>query len=56
MQIVGENPDAGSVTDPNAVRERQYATDYLDESNNSARTINIRKRIIEGSRKSLEKL
>ncbi|KAL9125328.1 MAG: hypothetical protein Q9217_005460 [Psora testacea] len=35
--------------------ERQYANDYLDELPNSGKSIRVRKRIIEGSRRSLEK-
>ena len=38
-----------------AAQERQYADDYLDEMPNSARSIRIRKQIINGSRQSLEK-
>ena len=35
--------------------ERHYADDYLDELPNSSKSIKIRKRIIDGSRRSLEK-
>ena len=35
--------------------ERQYAEEYLDESPNSQRCIKIRKQIIDGARRSLEK-
>ena len=45
MQIVEEG----------TAKERQYATDYLDEVPNSAGAIKIRKRIIDGSRRCLEK-
>jgi nuclear pore complex protein Nup93 len=55
IEIVKENPNAKSPTDPDAVKERQYADDYLEESRNSAKTVAIRKRIIDGSRKTLEK-
>ncbi|KAL9104641.1 MAG: hypothetical protein Q9163_000445 [Psora crenata] len=34
--------------------ERQYADDYLDEMPNSAKSMKIRKQIIDGSRRSLE--
>ena len=54
IQIVSENPDAGSPTEPDAIKERQYAIDYLDETPSSIKTLNLRKRIIEGSRKYLE--
>ena len=45
MEIVAESK----------AKERQYADDYLDEIPNSARNIKIRKRIIDGSRRCLEK-
>ena len=44
IQIVGED-----------TKERQLADDYLDESPNSAKSMKIRKTIIDGSRASLEK-
>ncbi|KAG8530068.1 uncharacterized protein KY384_005550 [Bacidia gigantensis] len=37
------------------VPERAFAQDYLDEMPNSARSMKVRKQIIDGSRKSLEK-
>jgi len=55
IEIVKENPNANNSTDPDAVKERQYADDYLDETRNSARAVAIRQRIIDGSRKTLEK-
>ncbi|KAI9833687.1 MAG: hypothetical protein M1826_006778 [Phylliscum demangeonii] len=55
-EIVGEDPMADNVTDPNAVRERQFAADYLDETPNSGRVMQVKKRIIDGSRRYLEKL
>ena len=36
-------------------QERQYANDYLDELPNSTRSLKMRRRIIDGSRTSLEK-
>ena len=36
-------------------KERHFADDYLDETPNSAKAIKIRKKIIDGSRASLEK-
>ncbi|CAD6565372.1 MAG: hypothetical protein ASARMPREDX12_009250 [Alectoria sarmentosa] len=44
-EIVGESK----------AKERQFADDYLDEVPNSAKSMNIRKRIIDGSRRCLEK-
>ncbi|KAK7556651.1 Nup93/Nic96-domain-containing protein [Phyllosticta citricarpa] len=37
------------------VRERQFAAEYLDENSSSAGSIAIRKRILDGSRRFLEK-
>lgn len=45
IEIIGDNK----------AKERQFADDYLDESPNSAKSIKIRKKIINGSRRSLEK-
>ena len=45
VQIVGESE----------AKERQCADEYLDEVPNSAKSMNIRKRIIDGSRRHLEK-
>lgn len=45
VEIVGESE----------AKERQFADDYLDEIPNSAKSMNIRKRIIDGSRRCLEK-
>jgi nuclear pore complex protein Nup93 len=55
MEIVKENPKAINATDPDAIRERQFAAEYLDETPNSARSVAIKKRIIDGSRSYLEK-
>jgi len=54
-EIVGENTTAQRPTDPGAVRERQYAADYLDDSPTSRAAFALRKRIIDGSRSFLEK-
>ncbi|KAH0543668.1 hypothetical protein FGG08_001983 [Glutinoglossum americanum] len=54
-EIVKENPNAVNATDPDNIRERQFAADYLEESPNSARSVAIKKRIIDGSRSFLEK-
>lgn len=39
---------------PGAIKERQFAEDYLDDNINSNESVRMRKRIIEGSRKYLE--
>jgi nuclear pore complex protein Nup93 len=55
IEITKENPKAVSVTDPDTIRERQFGTEYLDGTPNSARSVAIKKRIIDGSRTYLEK-
>ena len=55
IEVTREDSDPSSSTAPKPAKERQFAEDYLDEVPNSARTTNIRKRIIDGSRRCLEK-
>ena len=43
------------MVDESKAKERQFAEEYLDEVPNSAKSIKIRKRIIDGSRSCLEK-
>ena len=43
------------ITGESNAKERQFADEYLDEVPTSARSMNIRKRIIDGSRRCLEK-
>ena len=43
------------ITQEGNAQERQYASEYLDELPNSARSVKMRRRIIDGSRTSLEK-
>lgn len=52
---MGEKPEITGASDPGAVKARQYAKDYLEESNTSLSTINLKKKILEGSREFLEK-
>ncbi|KAL5044426.1 hypothetical protein BDW71DRAFT_185946 [Aspergillus fruticulosus] len=55
INIVGESADVRDVSDPGgAVRERQFVEEYLNEVPKSQQAINLRKRIVEGSRKFLE--
>ncbi|EEH39027.2 hypothetical protein PAAG_01489 [Paracoccidioides lutzii Pb01] len=54
ISIVNESPNAGSLSDPDVLKERQFANDYLDDSTHSVGATKMRKRIIEGSRKFLE--
>lgn len=53
--MVKENPDVTSPTDPRTVKERQFVTGYLDETPTSAKAIKLRRMIIDGSRRALEK-
>ncbi|MCJ1401087.1 hypothetical protein MMC11_004299 [Xylographa trunciseda] len=55
VEIVKENPESSSLTDPGTVKERQYAEEYLDETLTSAKAFKVRKMILNGSRKALEK-
>ncbi|KAJ5580119.1 Nucleoporin interacting component Nup93/Nic96 [Penicillium hispanicum] len=54
-QITHESPNITSPAEPGAVKERQYSDDYLDDSTNSRRSINLKKQILEGSRSFLER-
>lgn len=56
IEMLEEDPEVVDPANPLAVKERQFAIDYLDETQNSAKTIKIRKRIIRGSSRFLEKL
>ncbi|KAG9236932.1 Nup93/Nic96-domain-containing protein [Amylocarpus encephaloides] len=54
--IVSENPDVESLTDPAAVNERQFAKGYLDENPNSASSIEVKRKILRGGTRCLERL
>ncbi|KAH8593204.1 Nup93/Nic96-domain-containing protein [Bisporella sp. PMI_857] len=55
IEIVGESSEIKQHADPSAVRERQFGAAYLSEAPTSREQINIRKRILEGSTRYLEK-
>lgn len=55
IEITGEDVSAQRPSDPGAVRERQYMSDYLDELPNSKKSIAIKKRILAGSKRFMEK-
>ena len=55
MDIVGENPDAENSLNNATAKERQFAGMYLDENPNSAQSVEMRKRILQGSNRFLEK-
>ncbi|KAK9859968.1 Nucleoporin interacting component Nup93/Nic96 [Penicillium brevicompactum] len=53
--IVGESPRILSPSDPGAIKERQYSEMYLEESSKSRNAIDLKKKILEGSRNFLER-
>ncbi|KAF2500568.1 NIC-domain-containing protein [Lophium mytilinum] len=55
IEITEENANVTNVTDEGAVRERSFTRAYLAENSNSADSLAIRKAILNGSRKYLEK-
>lgn len=55
VDIVGENPDADAPGADATAQERQYAGSYLDPNANSEHTLAIRKRILAGANKFLER-
>ncbi|KAK5132180.1 hypothetical protein LTR08_009303 [Meristemomyces frigidus] len=56
IRVTGEDASKESVSDPGAIKERQYAQAYLTETTNTRNHIEVRKRIINGSRDFLEKM
>ncbi|KAL8916765.1 MAG: hypothetical protein Q9172_006131, partial [Xanthocarpia lactea] len=54
IDIVREPSDPENANQADVPKQRQFLTDYLDETPNSAKQVEIRKRILEGSRRSLE--
>ncbi|KAE8374320.1 Nup93/Nic96-domain-containing protein [Aspergillus bertholletiae] len=56
MSIVQEAPSIMNVSDPGAIKERQFSENYLEEAPGSRRAISLRRRIVDGSRTFLENL
>ncbi|KAF2398536.1 nuclear pore protein [Trichodelitschia bisporula] len=54
--ITGEPNEIVQSFEARAAKERKFAADYLDENSNSRKSIELRKRIIDGSRRCLEKI
>ncbi|KAI9373989.1 Nup93/Nic96-domain-containing protein [Aspergillus egyptiacus] len=54
ISIVGETSDVKDISDPAAIKERQFSAEYLSETPNSHQAVTLRKRIVEGSRRFLE--
>ncbi|CVL03187.1 related to nucleoporin-interacting protein NIC96 [Fusarium mangiferae] len=55
MEIVGENPDAETTLNNATAREREFADMYLNDNPNSAKAVEMRKRILSGANVFLEK-
>lgn len=54
VSIIGEPTDVTGISDPGAIKERQFSEEYLNETPKSQQAAGLRKQIIEGSRKFLE--
>ncbi|KAL8790451.1 MAG: hypothetical protein Q9213_000603 [Squamulea squamosa] len=54
IDIVREPSNPQNANQADAPKQRQFLHDYLDETPNSAKQVEIRKRILNGSRRSLE--
>lgn len=55
VDIVGENPDADAPGADATAHERQYASSYLDPNPNSPHAVAVRKHILVGANKFLER-
>ncbi|GAP87956.1 putative nucleoporin-interacting protein nic96 [Rosellinia necatrix] len=55
MFIVGENPGAETFTGDATARERQFKDNYLDLNEKSAGSLQMRRRILDGANRFLEK-
>ncbi|KAG0648177.1 Nuclear pore NIC96 [Hyphodiscus hymeniophilus] len=55
IEITREKPEVYLQSDPDAVKERHFASGYLDEAPNAIKRRNVRKRILRGSTRYLEK-
>ncbi|KAJ9141980.1 Nuclear pore protein [Pleurostoma richardsiae] len=55
MEIVGEDPEADPRVPGSTAKERQYARMYLDPNSSSQGAVAVRKRIIQGASRYLEK-
>ncbi|KAJ5096250.1 hypothetical protein NUU61_005606 [Penicillium alfredii] len=56
IRIVHENPGIAGPLEPGAIKERQYAEDYMEESSKSRKAVHLRKQILDGSRGFLENM
>ncbi|KAI0402167.1 Nup93/Nic96-domain-containing protein [Xylaria palmicola] len=55
ISIVGENPDAETFAGDATARERQFKDNYLDPNDKSAGSLEMRRRILDGANRFLEK-
>jgi nuclear pore complex protein Nup93 len=55
-EIVGEDPEIKSLVEQTTAKERYFANAYLDESPSSTSQIDLKKAILRGSTRCLEKL
>ena len=55
IEITHEKPDVELLSDSLAVKERKFAVGYLDETPSSSKARDVRKRILQGSTKFLER-
>ncbi|KAI0433281.1 Nup93/Nic96-domain-containing protein [Xylaria sp. FL1042] len=55
MSIVGENPNAETFTGDATARERQFKESYLDLNEKSAPSLQMRRRILDGANRFLER-
>ncbi|KAG9245122.1 Nup93/Nic96-domain-containing protein [Calycina marina] len=56
IEIVGEDPEVTRLGDARAVKERTYAKDYLSDMPNARKTMDLKRRILRGSTRHLEKI
>jgi nuclear pore complex protein Nup93 len=56
VSITKEPPKVRQHTDQDAIKERQFVRQYLDEVSSSQQSMNLRKQIIQGSRSCLEQM
>ncbi len=55
VEIVGEHPESKAMSDPDVTKERQFAKAWVEDAANSATAITLRKRILAGAGRYLEK-
>ena len=56
VEIIGEDSTAQNLSEPGAIKERTFAKAYLDEAGGTQENSMVRSKILDGSRRYLEKL